>query len=220
MSGYLSSAAGTARSRARLALALRTLAAVCIVCACAQAAAAMYIPAKAVLAQHLLQRAWDRTNEGEQQVLPWAWADAWPLARLRDEHGEADLIVLAGASGTSLAFAPGHVDGSALPGAPGNTIIAGHRDTHFRFLRNTQLGDEFTLELPGGNARTYRVVDIEIADTRTAALRLDVDSANLTLVTCYPFDGFDPNGDLRYVVQAQAVDELAAADTLTARKGI
>ena len=48
---------------------------------------------------------------------------------------------LAGVSGRTLAFGPGHVDGTPLPGDPGNSVLSGHRDTHFAFLRELRSGD-------------------------------------------------------------------------------
>ena len=53
----------------------------------------------------------------------------------------ADLIVLAGGSGRTLAFGPGHLSASAMPGQVGNMIIAGHRDTHFQFLQKVEVGE-------------------------------------------------------------------------------
>ena len=94
-----------------------------------------YIPAKAWLAQELMQRAWDRASAGEERVAPWPWADTWPVARLTAEARGVDLIVLAGGSGRTLAFGPGHLSASAMPGDIGNAVIGGHRDTHFQFLR-------------------------------------------------------------------------------------
>jgi sortase len=94
-----------------------------------------WIYAKARLAQVLLQRAWSRALAGEAMPKPWPWADTWPVARLRMQHPSVDLIVLAGASGRTLAFGPGHVTSSALPGQEGTVMLTGHRDTHFRFLR-------------------------------------------------------------------------------------
>ena len=36
-----------------------------------------YIPAKAWLAQELMQRAWDRASAGSERPAPWPWADTW-----------------------------------------------------------------------------------------------------------------------------------------------
>ena len=63
-------------------------------------------------------------------------ADMRPLARLRQPRLDVTQVVLDGASGRVLAFGPGHVTGSALPGVNGNIVISGHRDTHFRWLRD------------------------------------------------------------------------------------
>ena len=99
-----------------------------------------YIPAKAWLAQELMQRAWTRAAEHDERQVPWPWADTWPVARLSAKSGEVDLIILAGGSGRTLAFGPGHLSASSLPGEKGNSVIAGHRDTHFHFLRDVEIG--------------------------------------------------------------------------------
>src|SRR4029078_417855 len=66
----------------------------------------VYIYAKAQLAQVLLHRAWDRRATGSA-VKPWPWADTHPIARLIIPARAADILVLAGASGRTLAFGPG-----------------------------------------------------------------------------------------------------------------
>jgi hypothetical protein len=53
-----------------------------------------YIPAKAWLAQELMQRAWQKTQDGESESPPWPWADTWPVARLLAKGGDIELIVL------------------------------------------------------------------------------------------------------------------------------
>jgi sortase A len=162
-----------------------------------------YIPAKAWLAQDLMQRAWLRAGEGATQPAPWPWADTWPVARLTARHGKVDLIVLAGSSGRTLAFGPGHLSASALPGKAGNTIIAGHRDTHFRFLRDVEPGELLDLESSNRQRHVYEVIGADVVDANKGSLVLDTDVAMLTLVTCYPFEAADVGGPLRYVVTAK-----------------
>ncbi len=162
-----------------------------------------YIPAKAWLAQELMQRAWTRTGTGEVRATPWPWADTWPVTRMTARSGESDLIVLAGASGRTLAFGPGHMSVSAMPGEVGNVVIAGHRDTHFQFLRDVQVGELLKLESSNGLRYLYKVVGVDIVDSRKGSLLLDTDAAMLSLVTCYPFDARDSGGPLRYVVTAR-----------------
>ena len=162
----------------------------------------VWIHAKARLAQHLLHRAWARALAGEGAVKPWPWADTWPVARLRVPARGVDLIVLDGVSGRTLAFGPGHVSSSALPGAPGVAIITGHRDTHFRFLQRLVPGDEISVETPGHAPARFVVRDVAVVDSRTAVVRTADGEAGLVLVTCYPFDALRAGGPLRWVVTA------------------
>src|SRR6266852_1016751 len=163
---------------------------------------ALWIPAKARLAQRLLHRAWARTLAGESEVKPWPWADTWPMARLRVPAHGVDLIVLDGVSGRTLAFGPGHASASAAPGEPGTAIVTGHRDTHFRFLERVKPGDEVVVEVPGRPPSRFRVRQMSVVDSRTAVIASAEPSASLALLTCYPFHALAPGGPLRYVVLA------------------
>lgn len=177
-----------------------------------------YIPAKAWLAQALMVRAWDRAGTGADEPVPWPWADTWPVARLLAKDGAVDLIVLAGGSGRTLAFGPGHLGASAMPGETGNSVIAGHRDTHFGFLADLAVGESLTIESVDGMRHRYTIVDLDVVDARRASLSLDTDEAMLSLVTCYPFDAREPGGPLRYVVTARkdaGVDAGALASVST-----
>jgi sortase A len=164
-----------------------------------------YIPAKAWVAQEMMQQAWRRARAGEGRPAPWPWADTWPVARLEARGGEVDLIVLAGSSGRTLAFGPGHMSASALPGDPGNSVIAGHRDTHFSFLRYLRQGDSVRIERPDGRGHLFIVTGIDVVDSRRGSIVLDSETPTLSLVTCYPFDAPVPGGPLRYVVTAERV---------------
>lgn len=164
----------------------------------------LYIHAKAMLAQVLLHKAWDKTLQGESHVRPWPWADTWPVARIRVPGLLVDQLVLAGASGRSLAFGPGHVDGSAAPGSDGNTVISGHRDTHFSWLARVKIGDEIILEMPDGEQRNYQVMQRSIHHESETGLLDQGGFPLLRLITCYPFDAIMPGGSLRFVLTASA----------------
>lgn len=167
-----------------------------------QALAALYIPAKAQVGQRLLERAWTQAVQGAAHARPWPWADTSPVARLRAPAQGEDLIVLEGTSGRTLAFGPAFMDGSAAPGTEGTTVIVGHRDTHFAFLRNVQAGEVLELERPRGATEHFVVRSAEVVDSRATRLRIDASGRTLVLVTCYPFDAVAPGGPLRYVVTA------------------
>lgn len=176
----------------------------------------LWIPFKALVAQELLELAWAESQARQMQVRPWPWADTWPVARLTYQYGAGDqqgnaaeenrqsLIVLDGAHGESLAFGPGQVFGDDRNAGP--TVIAGHRDTHFKSLKHLATGSELRLQSRDGQWRTYRVSSTRIVDSRyhqinTSMLPRD----SLVLVTCYPFNGLEANGPLRYVVEATAI---------------
>lgn len=167
-----------------------------------------YIYAKAQVAQVLLHRAWDRTRTTGAAAKPWPWADTHPVARLSVPGRDADVLVLAGASGRTLAFGPGHLDGSALPGDAGNAVITAHRDTHFRFLKRVAPGDELSVQRSDGTVRHFRIRASYVADARELNLPRDTPVPTLTLVTCYPFDALTPGGPLRFVVVAEAAWKL------------
>jgi len=165
-----------------------------------------WIHAKARLAQHLLHRAWARTLAGERDVKPWPWADTWPVARLTVPAHDVDVIVLAGASGRTLAFGPGHAAGTAVPGAAGTAVVTGHRDTHFSFLERVRAGETVLVQVPGRAPAAFRVSEVAVVDARTAAVLNDDGVSTLVLVTCYPFDAVTAGGPLRYVVTAERTD--------------
>jgi sortase A len=162
-----------------------------------------WIHAKAGLAQVLLHRSWERTRAGGVEEKPWPWADTWPVARLTFPGG-GEHIVLAGATGRNLAFAPGHLDGSSEPGGGGTCVIAGHRDTHFSDLDRLEKGQTVVLEDAGGRSRSYRVVTTAVVEERDTWVITDNDGPTLVLVTCWPLDSPLPGGSQRYVVWAKA----------------
>ena len=161
-----------------------------------------WIYAKALIAQELIGAAWQRSRAGDQDAKPWGWADTHPMAKLTIGRSAHELIVLEGSSGRNLAFGPVHDAASVLPGQPGNSVIEGHRDTHFRVLQELTLGDPIAVELADGTRVSFVVVDLQIADSRQARIVIGGERSRLTLVTCYPFDAVRAGGPLRYVVTA------------------
>lgn len=162
-----------------------------------------WIHAKAQLAQVLIERAWSRTLAGETAVRPWPWADTWPVAKLEAPAQGISLLVLAGASGRTIAFGPGHQDGTALPGARGNSVIGGHRDTHLSFLRHVRKGEVLRIQRADGTRAEYRVAQLDVLDKSDTWVARMTGGTRLTLVTCWPFDALRAGGPERYVVIAE-----------------
>jgi|TARA_B100001079_G_scaffold141584_1_gene121283 sortase A len=169
----------------------------------------LYIHVKAVLAQFLIADAWADTLERDRDFKPWPWADTWPVARMHTEILDGDLYILAGAHGSTLAFGPGHMDGTVAPGESGSSVIAGHRDTHFEFLENIVIDDRFQIQTRRGTWQTYLVSNIDIIDTtENDTWLLDQSLDTIYLVTCFPFDAINPGGPLRIVVQLEPVSRV------------
>jgi sortase A len=166
-----------------------------------------YIHAKALLAQVLLESAWAETLNGSKEVKPWPWADTWPVSRLSVPALGVSRIVLAGASGQSLAFGPGRLFEPGAHGQPFNIVIAGHRDTHFRFLQDLKYGELIRLQTDTSRNLDFTVIRITVVDNRNLDLLNSGARSMLTLVTCYPFDAVQPGGPLRYIVQAEFTGE-------------
>lgn len=166
-----------------------------------------YIHAKAIVAQNLLEQAWINVKQGKTQSKPWPWADTWPVARLKVPKFDIDLIVLAGDSGRTLAFGPGHNFASAIPGKKGNSLISAHRDTHFTFLKQLRAGDHIFIETAQQQSKLFKVIATEIVDMDDARFTTDQSSAYVHLVTCFPFDSIITGGTQRYIVSAIAQDD-------------
>lgn len=166
-----------------------------------------WIQIKAVVAQELLERSWQHTLSHGDPVQPWPWADHWPVAQLKLHKSKKEFVVLSGDSGSSLAFAPGWNTQSAKPGEQGVTVISGHRDTHFKILKNTEIGDLIEIVTEQGETVSYQIKTIEVVDSRVATINTEQSGQVLVLVTCFPFDAVEAGGPLRYVVTAKKVKE-------------
>jgi sortase A len=161
---------------------------------------ALWVPVKAELAQHLLERSWLRTLEGEPNAKPWPWADTRAIAILEVPRLGLREIVLEGSSGRNLAFGPTLVNATQLDESA-DRILSGHRDTHFSFLKELQTGDLLRLRT-ASEIRNYRVSWQEAVDSRIQQLVIDDSVERLTLLTCYPFNAATVGGPLRWVVTA------------------
>ena len=111
------------------------------------------------------------------------------------------VAVLQGTSSRTLRLGAGHMEDTPLPGKPGNSGIAGHRDTFFRELRNVRNLDEIQLQTATGLLR-YQVDWVKVVgpDDMTV-LEPTANDSTLTLVTCHPFYFVGPAPN-RFVVHA------------------
>lgn len=164
-----------------------------------------YMQAKAMFAQYLIEEAWNKTVTDGAPHKPWFWADTHPIGKLWI-GSHPPLYVLAGASGRNLAFGPAQVLSSSGAGEGGNTVIAGHRDTHFAVLAHAKKGQQIRLQGMDGSMHYYRIRSTMIVHQSQTQWLKDQGAPMLTLLTCYPFNALTGGAELRFLVQA---DEIA-----------
>ncbi|HEY1262505.1 MAG TPA: class GN sortase [Terriglobales bacterium] len=187
--------------------ALRRLGALLLLAGACLSARAVYLHAKAQLAEVLIRRAWEMSVQSGKVQPPWSWADTYPIARMRIPRLGFDEMVLEDASPRNLAFGPARLLSGAEFGKPGNVIIAGHRTTWFRSLEAVTKDDAIEVEWfePGSSGvrrRSYTVQDIRVTDPDDVSLLQPSSEDLLTLITCYPF-GPRPGSPERFVVRAR-----------------
>ena len=112
------------------------------------------------------------------------------------------VLVVDGDDDESLSIAAGHVPGTALPGASGNVVLAGHRDTAFRAIRNIKIGDRVRVD--SGRTYNYIVTSVSIVDPSEIGVLQNDGRAMLTMITCYPFR-YIGDAPKRYVVRARLI---------------
>jgi len=125
------------------------------------------------------------------------------LAILRIESSDIEVPVFDSTSKTALNRGSGHVAGTALPGAQGNSAIAGHRDGFFRGLKNIRVGAEIELATLSGQQH-YRVSEILIVDPLDVSVLSPTEDTTITLITCYPFHFVGPAPE-RFIVRATII---------------
>jgi sortase A len=122
------------------------------------------------------------------------------VARLLIPRLGAVLFVVEGTDEEQLRRGPGHMPSTVLPGAVGNCVIAGHRDTHFRVLKDIRKGDAVILEDAAGS-HVYRVRKTSVVSASDSSSLEPTRDPRLNLITCYPFYYVGP-APKRFVVEA------------------
>jgi sortase A len=140
---------------------------------------------------------------------------ATPLAVLRIPKIHLEVPVLRGTDDEALNRGVGHIDDTALPGADGNSGLAGHRDGFFRGLKDIRPGDVIELATLR-ETEAYRVERTWVVETDDVSVLDPTTARSLTLVTCYPFYYVGP-APQRYIVRAVRADTRAAIGAAVAQ---
>jgi len=137
------------------------------------------------------------------------------VAKLSIPRLGVQLYVFEGDDDAELRRGPGHLADSAMPGRRGNCIIAGHRDTHFRVLKDIRKNDDILVQTDAGQY-LYRVNSTEIVSPSDTRALKPTPGPVLNLVTCYPFF-YVGSAPKRFVVQARLSGEVEISKIRNAR---
>jgi sortase A len=112
-------------------------------------------------------------------------------------------MVVHGESAAILRRAVGHLPDTALPGERGNVVLAGHRDTFFRPLKDVRAGDAIRLRTRTADF-DYVVESMSVVSPSDLHVLEPTGDHTLTLITCFPFVYLGAAPD-RFVVRARQV---------------
>jgi sortase A len=124
------------------------------------------------------------------------------LGRVEIPKLHLSAVVFQGTDSSILDEGVGHLDGSSLPGQSGNVVLAAHRDTFFRNLKNIRRGDVITVTTPTG-VREYSVDSTNVVSPTDMSVAYPTPKPTLTLITCYPFY-YVGHAPKRFIVRARA----------------
>ncbi len=165
----------------------------------------VYFYAKGYVAQILLDNAWNKTIDLSSPQLAWPWAETHPVGKIHFPRLGQSFTILNNTSIESLAFGPGNVENTSVPGENGNICIAGHRDSFFNGIKNLKLSDVVRIESIG-KEQLFQINEINIVTPDEIEWLQNSDQSVLTLITCYPFE-YIGEAPKRYIIRAKLILE-------------
>ena len=158
------------------------------------------MPLKALVGQYLLDDVWKKTLRSGIQTKPWASADFKVIGELKVPRLGLSRIVLNTTSGEAMAWGVGRIASMPTSSKFSPFILAGHRDSHMKFMSKLQVGDQLDFQLADGSSKSYKITKSMVLSKPEFHLkdRL-VDHPQLILTTCWPFNATQP-GQERYVL--------------------
>lgn len=165
--------------------------------------------------QKRLENEWAREQQRQaQQGRENSGAAAKPVAfngdgltRLSIPSISFDAVVVEGTSNRALLLGPGHLEDTPVPGAAGNSVISGHRDTFFRHIHELAKGDQILVQR-NGKTFHYEVTGKRIVQPTDVSVLQPSKDAQLTLITCYPTYYIGPAPE-RLVVTSRLIGNSA-----------
>jgi sortase A len=166
-------------------------------------AKASAMPIKALIGDLRLNYVWEEALKTGKPKPPWSGADFLPIGQIKIPKLGISRIVLNSASGEAMTWGIGKVSSSSEVEVTTTSVLAGHRDSHMRFLSKLQIGDQVEYQLINGIKKTYVIREIKIV--RNASYLLPITEKNndiLVLTTCWPFNAV-VSGPERFILTAE-----------------
>jgi len=114
---------------------------------------------------------------------------------------ELTSVVVEGDDEASLLVATAHLPETPLPWRSGNSVLAAHRDTDFRPLKDIRIGDVVRFHTADTTV-AYVVRETRIVEPTDVSVLRPTTGTVLTLITCYPFHYVGP-APKRFIVRAE-----------------
>lgn len=124
----------------------------------------------------------------ESSPMPVGYVRGELIGRLEIPKVGLSVPVLESYDPATLVRGVGHVPGTAVPGGLGNMVLAGHRDTFFRPLRNVRAGMEIDVVTKNNDTSRYLIDSTEVITPDQVQVTETGDMPGMTLITCFPFD--------------------------------
>jgi len=155
---------------------------------------------KTRVAQALLQHDWSAPAPAAGVNCPHRSAgETCLVARISIPGQRAARIVMRQPGDRAPAGGWGHLVGTPLPGAVGNTVFRIYAPKDGALLQRLRRGDALVVELADASQFVYRVTGARVADRRAIRVDYDTDGAQLTLISRPPGVA---RGDMWLVVNA------------------
>jgi sortase A len=130
-------------------------------------------------------------------------SDGTAIGEIQIPRLNLSVVVVQGESEAILQRAVGHLPRTALPGADGNVVLAGHRDTFFRPLKDIEAGDRIVVKMRERDVE-YVVEWTEVVKPTDVQVLDQAGGHRLTLITCFPFY-YVGSAPSRFIVFAREV---------------
>ncbi|MDB9966575.1 sortase [bacterium] len=164
-------------------------------------ARASEVPLKALVGKFILKEVWEKTIATGNAFKPWPSADFKVAGELTVPRLGLSQIVLDRASGEAMTWGIGTV--SSGPSTTNALILAGHRDTHMKFMAKLRIGDLVNFQESDASLQKYQIIKSMVLETPQLNVENSFEEASqIILTTCWPFNGTQ-QGPERYILIGQ-----------------